>query len=382
RFYFVHQSQAVRAGVMLRTYEFLHATFGEYLIGRLVVKELEALADNAEFHAARSRAVAPDDDFLYALLSFAALTSRTTVVRFVRDGLAGMAPSRAALLKRELLSLFHRSLHDRRSRRCDGYQPSNTSVTGRHAAWSANLTLLIVLTGGEVTAKELFPDSVDGVSWWRQICLLWRGQLATAGWNGMVHGLAVVRDWDGDHRVLRLRPHDGDGHLPPLDLQWSYAGAIENAERNAGIAKWRHYSFEDLRRHSQFLCDRTDDTVIHAAEPFGHDLDPCIGTLHALADGTAITPAHALIKVLLATDDALIRAYEQCLTIAAHGFLDSADESTAGVVAFSSALRRLLRGDEERLPREFVTQARRTLDRAVSRGHHGRSEQPPEPHLR
>ena len=347
-FYFVHQSPAVRAGDVDRTYEFLHATFGEYLVGRLVVKGLAALANSAE----------ADYGFLYAALSFAALTSRATVVRFVRDGLAALGAARAAPLKQQLLSMFHSSLSDVRLARL-GYRPCDLTVPGRHAAWSANLALLVVLVGGEVSGEELFPDGDDGVERWRRICLLWRGQLAVEGWNGMVHTLDVIRDWDGDRRVLRVRCAERDAVVPPLDLHWSYAGAgAQTTERDGGAARWRYYGFEDLRRHSHFQCDRVDDMVMHATEPFVANADACVETVYALADGTATTPAHGLVAVLLSPDETLVGAYEHCLAIAAHGSL-----APQGVRA---VLRRLLRGDEYRLPPAFVARARRTLDRAVS----------------
>src|SRR5262249_58024271 len=38
RFFFVQRAQAVRDGSRLQTYEFLHATFGEYLAARLAVQ--------------------------------------------------------------------------------------------------------------------------------------------------------------------------------------------------------------------------------------------------------------------------------------------------------------------------------------------------------
>jgi hypothetical protein len=34
RFFFVHEARTIRDNQRLRTYEFLHATFAEYLIGR------------------------------------------------------------------------------------------------------------------------------------------------------------------------------------------------------------------------------------------------------------------------------------------------------------------------------------------------------------
>ena len=76
RFFFVHQAQAVRDGRELTACEFLHATFGEYLLARLVARELTELAHTIERSSRRSRRTAIDDGFLYALLSFGPLSLR------------------------------------------------------------------------------------------------------------------------------------------------------------------------------------------------------------------------------------------------------------------------------------------------------------------
>jgi len=47
RFFFVHEAQAIRDSTRLKTYEFLHTTFAEYLIGRLVTRELDDLVETA-----------------------------------------------------------------------------------------------------------------------------------------------------------------------------------------------------------------------------------------------------------------------------------------------------------------------------------------------
>ena len=70
RFFFIYESQATREGNRLRTYEFLHGTFGEYLLSRLVVRELDDLAEAARLAAARNRPEPPEDAFLHALTSF------------------------------------------------------------------------------------------------------------------------------------------------------------------------------------------------------------------------------------------------------------------------------------------------------------------------
>ncbi|MEU4242320.1 hypothetical protein [Actinoplanes sp. NPDC026619] len=59
---------------------FLHATFGEYLIARLIVRLLTELAEEEAFGAAGCR-----DGRLHALLSFAPLTDREPILDFVGE---------------------------------------------------------------------------------------------------------------------------------------------------------------------------------------------------------------------------------------------------------------------------------------------------------
>jgi len=362
RFYFVHEAQATRDGARLRTYEFLHATFGEYLVARLVTKELADLAEHARRHLTRSRPQPLDDSFLYVLLSFTALTTRSTVVSFLHEQIRAQPAAQRHLLSEQLLGLFHQALTARHSPEYTSYQPIDMTVTGRHAAWAANLVLLLVLSGEQVTARELFPRSQDGVTWWRQMALLWRSQLSTEGWNSLVHALEVRREWDGNRRVIRVLVADGDPPVTPLDLKWTYNDPARDAERRGDIARWRHYGFEDLRRHAGFLCDRTEDTVLHTTEPFAGILDPAIGTVHALPDGTTTTPAHALLQLLLCDDDHLVEAYEPCLAIVLNGFLDSTAADTAAARRYRELVLRQLDNDRRRLPHHWLATTLQRLD--------------------
>jgi hypothetical protein len=88
RFFFMHEAQALRDDTRLRTYEFLHATFGEYLIARAVSRELRDLAEDARRATDRSRPTQADDGFLHALLSFAPLSLRGPAVAFLTELLA------------------------------------------------------------------------------------------------------------------------------------------------------------------------------------------------------------------------------------------------------------------------------------------------------
>ena len=117
RFFFVYEAQATRDNAKLKTYEFLHATFGEYLIARLITRELGDLADAAQFAASRNRPAPADDAFLHALLSFMPLTMRGTVVSFTIEHLRALPEARRHLLSTVLLGLFCGSLGPRHDTR-------------------------------------------------------------------------------------------------------------------------------------------------------------------------------------------------------------------------------------------------------------------------
>jgi hypothetical protein len=81
RFFFVQRAQAIRDGSRLETYEFLHATFGEFLAARLTVQlAADLLARRPVLTVGQAPA---EDDLLYALLSYAPLSSRQ-MLRHVR----------------------------------------------------------------------------------------------------------------------------------------------------------------------------------------------------------------------------------------------------------------------------------------------------------
>ncbi|MGH3898235.1 MAG: NACHT domain-containing protein [Pseudonocardiaceae bacterium] len=219
RFFFIHAAQATRDSTRLRTHEFLHATFSEYLIGRLVTRELNDLADTAARSTIRSRPAPLDDAFLHALLPFAPLTMRGTIVTFLAEQLQ-IVPETG---RDVLLTLFHHSLLPRHDTSYDSYEPDRISVPARHANYSANLALLAVLVAGEITEQQLFPDRIDPVDDWRRITLLWRAQLPKEGWENLIHALELLRGWDGDRRILRLRMR-GTTELrtAPSDPFWTF----------------------------------------------------------------------------------------------------------------------------------------------------------------
>lgn len=363
RFFFVHEAQASRDGVQLKTYEYLHATFGEYLIGRLVIRELVELVKPAELGISRGRPSPTDDSFPYAILSFAALAARATAVSFIADQLAALPEVRRQRIRGLLLELFQQALEPRHDTTYGGYQPARLAVPTRYAAYSANLVLLVVLASGEVTGQELFPGSADAVNRWRRITFFWRSQLPSEGWNRLVHTIAVHREWDGDQRMIRLKPVVGETTAPPIDPFWSYNNLWFDKSTRGSHFRWQNYTYDFLRAWSDFCCERINDTVMHNLEPFGGALDAVVGTMVRLPGGRAVSPAHALIALWLtagsdASAEDLVSAYESCLFIALHGFSDSAAETRE---RYHDLVLRQLAADRGRLPTGAIGEILRRL---------------------
>ncbi|SPL91028.1 unnamed protein product [[Actinomadura] parvosata subsp. kistnae] len=251
-FFFVHTSQALRDEERLTTYEFLHATFGEYLIARLVVRELSGLAE--ELAAAGSRRPAPPDDaYLHALSSFAAFTVRAPIADFLRYGLRHAVPAdRRRLLTGHLCELFAAALHGRPGSVYDAYQPvRNMELTARCAVHSANLLLLAVLSSDEPLAgTELFrveqPEHAN--ERWRRIARLWHSQLSRAEWDSLTRTLHVRHELSDGTRTMRVA-FDRDPVFDSRDLvffTWPGADSDSPPRLRASDESWmREISFRD-----------------------------------------------------------------------------------------------------------------------------------------
>jgi hypothetical protein len=199
RFFFVQKTEAVREDkTKLRTYEFLHATFGEYLVARFVWDRLLVLQRE---DAARSRRKSTvDDTELYSVLSFTALPSSVPVLDFLRefarrsgdDGLFDL-----------VVRLFG-ARDERRLSRGD-YVPNVMTDSARDATYSVNLVALAVALKEKVHGHDL-RMSVDE---WRREALFWKSRLADAEWTSVVRCFWVDRHSDHGFTVsLSKRTQD------------------------------------------------------------------------------------------------------------------------------------------------------------------------------
>jgi hypothetical protein len=275
RFFFVHQSSATRDGKTLRTIEFLHATFGEYLIGRLLVRELAELAESLVFQHRRIRSQEIDFSFLYALLSYSALTTRGTAVTFLRELSQGWPASVRDGLKQPLLDLFQASGSAPQTNRYPAYKPTGITDPRRVAAYSCNLLLLLLLVSKNIYARELFSSetSQDYRHHWRNLCMLWRGQLPVNAWRALQNILSVERTWTwtgtthGQRRDLTISYLSGLRDHHPLDLMWSYHQELRYPDRDERTG-WSLHNPDEIVNDVEAICDWRVDVISHLAQPF------------------------------------------------------------------------------------------------------------------
>jgi len=222
RFFFVHASHStyqVAGEAPLRAYEFLHATFGEYLVARMAVKTALATYDSADH---RSRAVtmvaaAPNDELLTALLSFQVLTMRAPIVDFVWHRLGQLDGPVREGLRALLVEAVAGCLYGYDAGRFSGYQPRDIDLTVRLAVRSANLVVLLVALDGEVEFAALFPGEVDPAGRWRRMASFWRATLDTKAWRSLVEALQVDPRWAPERVQLST---DGDPYYSWTRLVW------------------------------------------------------------------------------------------------------------------------------------------------------------------
>lgn len=214
QFFFVHASSALDKGSGLggarRTYEFLHGTFGEYLIADRIIRLLQELAEQRLTVSQRRSlpfAGRSDDGALRALLSHQPLGSHGRILTFAAEAtshLAAELPEAIAAVIEELL----RSARTRPETGPPGYAPGVNDAIDRLAVYTANLAILRVRLPSEhpeVPVARLAPADVsDPVGWWRSLVHLWRASLDGDGWAGLVDTL------DCDGQVLRPREPNDD----------------------------------------------------------------------------------------------------------------------------------------------------------------------------
>jgi hypothetical protein len=208
RFFFVHDSQAsTGTGAVERSYEFLHATFGEFLGARQIVAALVELAEDNEFLRSRTRG-ALDAGFFHALTSFVSITRRAPLWDFCQAMIAQLSPAVRASCRALVLELLPNAGYPQPKWSLGEYEPVRRTLATPQAAFSANLvSLAVLLSDGPVDAVELVGEPV-AVRWRRQ-ALLWMGQLEYDDARRMWQAFRVAWDLTVAPTQLNIRLEDG-----------------------------------------------------------------------------------------------------------------------------------------------------------------------------
>ncbi|MET7879325.1 ATP-binding protein [Micromonospora profundi] len=182
------RSVAVSAGRYRaeRSYEFLHATFGEYLVARQVIDLLMDIAEAALGGKRGKRE--PEDDLLFAVLSHQVLSVRRSTLAFAADLFETLeSKDRDDVL--QLLQLLFSTCRQRRdSVKYVNYRPLSPDSVRRLAAYSANLVLLRAALPNDskpLPISDLF-DSEGLTASWRSTVNLWRSGLDADGWHSVL----------------------------------------------------------------------------------------------------------------------------------------------------------------------------------------------------
>ncbi|SMD27032.1 NACHT domain-containing protein [Kibdelosporangium aridum] len=180
RFFFVYTAEAdAHREEAHRAYEFLHATFGEYLVAHYSVKVLLEVAGSGRKTRRGGREY--DDDLLFALLCNQSLTTRQSIADFIGEIFARMTEQEQTSCVRTLDVLLDSFRNRSDSSTYEGYQPLPVDDVRKLAAYSANLVLL----------RTLLAPGFDPPDWWVATVSLWRAGLGT-GWETQCRALARV----------------------------------------------------------------------------------------------------------------------------------------------------------------------------------------------
>jgi hypothetical protein len=197
-----------------RAYEFLHATFGEYLVAKLVMDELIDVADKA--FASRRGIAEPDGDLIYALLCHQPLAVRGSTLDFMREICASLDDKDQRQLLEVLEMLLSRYRNRGGSNKYSTYQPTPPDVVRQLACYSANLVTLRVILEPDsngVPLRSLLRDVDDSLEQWRSMVLLWKSALDADGLQSILRAIELASD---PLRIIRTLTESGDASQLPI----------------------------------------------------------------------------------------------------------------------------------------------------------------------
>jgi hypothetical protein len=206
RFFFIHDSRRQHGtdrSVTLHDYEFMHATFGEYLVARFLYGALRELVDKpAPDRLLAGMRAETDDTLLAAVASFEVLCAREAILGFLGRRLASLSPDTRSRLRDVLAQLVRRRVRRFHVYGLERYEPRPLDVPTRVAIYTANLVLLIVSLAPEGVSLVELLGRTDTLTRWRRLARLWQAMLEPEAWNSVIRSLMLTPAATDDDRRL------------------------------------------------------------------------------------------------------------------------------------------------------------------------------------
>lgn len=201
KFFFVHNSEALDVNVereagrslqLGRTFEFMHATFGEYLVARLAGNLAAALLPPDPNQPFWTRNRGSDPALFAALFSLQALSESTQTVTFLQEIFEQQRHDVPTydVVRWMLADLWK---EDPKTK-YPNYQPVALTTQAKIATLSANLLLILAADNNEIDITRLFGGSPwEAHLVWRKWTLLWESQLDEGSYSGLVQLLMLKK---------------------------------------------------------------------------------------------------------------------------------------------------------------------------------------------
>jgi hypothetical protein len=307
RFFFIQRAQAIQDDQLLQTYEFLHATFGEYLVARLVVQAVRDAA--ARSNAGTLQLGQPaDDGLVQSLLAFTPLSARATVLPFI----AGLVDPtlRPWLLDRLRTAVTTPTYAPGR------YQPVDRRADFWMSTYSFNLLLLTLACGSSVRASELFQYAKDPAGWLRNMALQWQAAVPSGMWLDALRTMTVTRGrTDDDRRDIELSP-EPSGMPEPVEPLWAHHSGtgrdFREVDSFGGL-----FALDDTLKSIHLSATLSVDALRHVVQPLIDVAPRAVTGFHRHGPGDAESIAASLVRLWVTSglgEGDLLAAYERAVT--------------------------------------------------------------------
>ncbi|WP_328324334.1 hypothetical protein OHA70_33040 [Kribbella sp. NBC_00382] len=270
-FLFVHNAQADRE--QRSAYEFLHATFGEYLVAELAFEQLVHLTNVRQVQPTNLPLAASqlDDLILRRVLSHQPFSTRPPIITFLTELTNELAPDRRTSILSTITELI-RSAKIRPDVPDELYRPTPYDPVRRRAAYSANLTLLRVLLATEPVSPEEIIDSPHRSDWESHV-RLWDAGLDSPAWLTVIDaiGAAPTADLRLCARQTRHRAETGEAEL--LGYRELMAQLVFGENKPGPAAyRWSEAELDALSKLARLYQIHTGSPYLRQMQPAYVDL--------------------------------------------------------------------------------------------------------------